>query len=109
VDPPLVVAVAAELVVEVDEVGPELVVTELVAPELVVLELGLDEAELVDRLELEPPQAATPSVANTANIEADRLRRVNRITVTRITVASFRSAGGSARHMLAWPRASWRA
>ncbi len=103
-DTPLVVAVAAELVVELDEVGPELVVTELVPPELVVLELGLDEAELADRLELEPPQAATPSVAKTANIAADRVRILTLIMVTRTTVARFRLRVRSARQMPAWPR-----
>jgi hypothetical protein len=104
VDPPPALVAAAELVDEVDE----LVVPELCGAGLLVLELGLDEAELVDRLELEPPQAATPSVANTANIAADRVRTVTRIVVTRITVARFRSRVRSARQLPAWPRVGGR-
>ncbi|MGB9186338.1 MAG: hypothetical protein WCB67_19985 [Solirubrobacteraceae bacterium] len=95
---------------EVDEAGAELVVAELVVAELVVVELGLDEAELADRLELEPPQAATARAANTATIAADRVRTVirimvTRLMVTRITVARFRSWVRSARQRPAGPLA----
>jgi hypothetical protein len=83
VDAPLVVALgAAELVVDVT------VDAELVPPELVVLEAALDEAELVDRLDPEPPQAVTPS---STSIDADKAHRARNApttcSVTPVTVA----------------------